>query len=140
MGGVRNCFSSSVTPIDVCLRMVPFGTPKNGPLGVAVTDGESTDISWLLHSEFISGATKHLLVGRSLTAATLTSTFALSHTGFWGGTTSSTLSKSSSSEVMDLERVDSAVDRALLRGAGAFFRAVSSGSGFLLTVTTLMMR
>lgn len=41
----------------------------------------------------ISGATaKHLLVGRGLTAATLTSTFALSHTGFWGGTTSSTLS------------------------------------------------
>lgn len=42
---------------------------------------------------FISGLTaKHLLVGRGLTAATLTSALELSHIGFWGGTTSSTLS------------------------------------------------
>ncbi len=35
---------------------------------------------------FISGLTaKHLLVGRDLTAATLTSAFELSHIGFLGG-------------------------------------------------------
>lgn len=45
IGGVRNCFSSSVTPIDVCRRMVPLGIPRKGPLGLPGCCGESTAAS-----------------------------------------------------------------------------------------------
>lgn len=45
IGGVRNCFSSSVTPIDVCRRIVPFGKPRKGPLGLLGGSDESTAVS-----------------------------------------------------------------------------------------------
>lgn len=67
-------------------------------------------------------------------------TFSAVLEGLEAGTISSGLSSSSNSAVMDLERRVRAVVGARFGGGGAFFLAVSSGSRFLVTVTTLRMR